>query len=75
MLNRITRQDIEREGRIVHRAVVYFFNGKRDIIVAVREGLNPVEVYRAARREGNVKGRCAVEWLPAYSEDMQAGIH
>lgn len=74
-MHKITRQDIQRNGRIIHRVVVYVFDGRRDLIDHIAESLNPVEAYKAARKGAGVKGKCEVEWLPAYSEEMQEGIH
>lgn len=75
MLHSITRQDIEFEGSIRHRVVVRFFNGRKDIIIGVFEGLNPVDVYKRARREAGVKGRAPVEWLPRHIEDYNERFH
>lgn len=75
MLHTITRVDIDFDGKISHRVVVYFFNGKKNIIAAVVEGYNPVEVYRKARTMAGVKGRVPVEWLPAVTEDKISRFH
>jgi hypothetical protein len=74
-MHKITRQDIQRNGRIVHRVIVYILDGKKELIDHIVESLNPVDAYKVARRDAGVKGKCKVEWLPSYSEDMQAGIH
>jgi len=68
---KITRQDIEREGTIRHRVVVYRIEDApfRPLIVAIVEGLNPVHVYKEARKRGLIKGRCKVEYLEPSVED------
>ena len=75
MLHSITRQNIESEGSIRHRVVVRFFDGRKNIIVAVVEADDPAVAYRAARKRAQVKGRVPVEVLPDAVEDFNERFH